>query len=100
MFITKILGEIGSYMMLMRKVFQRPVKRQVFRRQLFDEMEKLGLNSIGIVAIISVFMGAVVALQMAINLVAVSAQIPDRLCHPRIAHTRVQLHYSGVDTGR
>ncbi len=68
MFITKILGEIGSYMMLMRKVFQRPVKRQVFRRQLFDEMEKLGLNSIGIVAIISVFMGAVVALQMAINL--------------------------------
>lgn len=68
MFVTKILGEIGSYMMLMRKVFQRPVKRQVFRRQLFDEMEKLGLNSIGIVAIISVFMGAVVALQMAINL--------------------------------
>lgn len=33
-----------------------------------DETEKLGLNSIGIVAIISVFMGAVVALQMAINL--------------------------------
>ncbi len=68
MFITKILSEIGRYMMLMGKVFSRPVKGMVFRRQLLDEMEKLGLNSVGIVAIISVFMGAVVALQMAINL--------------------------------
>ena len=64
----KILAEIGRYMLLMKKVFQQPVKKSIFHRQLMDEMEKLGLNSIGIVAIISVFMGAVVALQMAINL--------------------------------
>ena len=31
-------------------------------------MASLGLNSIGIVAIISVFMGAVIAIQMALNL--------------------------------
>ncbi len=64
----RILAELGRYFMLMRKVFERPVKRRVFMRQMVDEMENLGLNSIGIVAVISVFMGAVVALQMAINL--------------------------------
>lgn len=31
-------------------------------------MASLGLNSIGIVAIISVFMGAVITIQMALNL--------------------------------
>lgn len=35
------------------------------------EMEALGFNSIGIAAVISIFMGAVVTLQMAINLEAV-----------------------------
>lgn len=68
MIITNILTELGSYILLMQKTFQRPAKWSIFRRQLMDETEKLGLNSIGIVAIISVFMGAVVALQMAINL--------------------------------
>ncbi len=62
------LSEFGSYILLMFKVFTKVVKRKVFTRQLFDEIEKLGLNSIGIVATISVFMGAVVALQMMINL--------------------------------
>ena len=64
----KILEELGRYFILMRKVFERPVKRRIFMRQMMDEMENLGLNSIGIVAVISVFMGAVVALLMAINL--------------------------------
>lgn len=64
----KILSEIGAYFILMLKVFRRPAKKKVFMRQLLDEVDKLGLNSIGIVAIISVFMGMVVALQMAINL--------------------------------
>lgn len=62
------LSELGSYLLLMRKVFTKATRRKVFVRQTFDEIEKLGLNSIGIVAIISVFMGAVVALQMIINL--------------------------------
>lgn len=65
---NKILTDIGQYIILMGKVFQRPAKRSIFRRLLFDEMERLGLNSVGIVAVISVFMGAVVTLQMLINL--------------------------------
>ena len=52
----------------MTKVFSRPEKIKIYRKRILFEMEALGFNSIGIAAIISVFMGAVVTLQMSINL--------------------------------
>lgn len=64
----KFLELLGRYFILMGRVFSRPERRRVFGRSLLFEIEKLGLNSIGITAIISVFMGAVVTLQMCINL--------------------------------
>lgn len=64
----KLLDLLGQYFILMGKVFSKPEKRRIFGRRLMFEMEALGLNSIGITAIISVFMGAVVTLQMCINL--------------------------------
>jgi phospholipid/cholesterol/gamma-HCH transport system permease protein len=65
---VNIFEPIGSYFLLMRKVFTRPQKAWIFRKQLFDEFQHLGLESLGIVAIISVFMGAVVAIQTAYNI--------------------------------
>ena len=59
---------IGRYFMLMSKTFSRPEKFSIYRKRVMVEMASLGLNSIGIVAIISVFMGAVIAIQMALNL--------------------------------
>lgn len=59
---------IGQYIILMSKVFSRPEKGSIYRKRIVAEMEALGINSIGIVLIISVFMGAVITLQMAINL--------------------------------
>lgn len=64
----KQFEQTGQYLMLMSKVFSRPEKWYIYRRRIIAEMESLGLNSIGIVAIISIFMGAVVAIQMALNL--------------------------------
>lgn len=64
----KLLALLGRYFMLMAKVFSRPEKRVIFGRRLLFEMDALGVNSIGITAIISIFMGAVVTLQMCINL--------------------------------
>lgn len=52
---------------MMAKVFSRPEKTRVYFRQTMNELVLLGLNSVGIVAIISVFLGAVVALQTAYN---------------------------------
>ncbi len=66
--IRKFLAEIGNYIVLMGKVFSRPEKARIYWRRMWMEMEAIGLNSIVITAIISIFMGAVVTLQMAINL--------------------------------
>ncbi|MDP4280716.1 MAG: ABC transporter permease [Bacteroidota bacterium] len=52
----------------MRRVFTRPQKGFVFRKRLFDEFQYLGVESLGIVAFISIFMGAVVAIQTAYNI--------------------------------
>ncbi len=64
----KFLFHFGRYLSLLRQAFQRPEKQSIYIRQILVEMENLGLASVGIVAIISVFMGAVVAIQMAFNI--------------------------------
>lgn len=56
---------IGRYWLLLKRVFSKPEKYSIYKRQLFIEMESLGLRSLGIVAIISVFMGAVITIQSA-----------------------------------
>lgn len=64
----KWLENIGRYTLLMQKVFSRPEKMRIYRERIMYEMEALGLNSIGLTAIISIFIGAAVTLQMAITL--------------------------------
>jgi len=64
----KFLTSVGEYVLLMRRVLARPQKRVIFWNQLLNEIQHLGLESMGIVAIISVFMGAVVAIQTAYNI--------------------------------
>jgi len=64
----KFLFHFGRYLGLLRLAFQRPQKQSIYFRQILVEMDKLGLASVGIVAIISVFMGAVLAIQMAFNI--------------------------------
>jgi len=60
--------QIGRYFIFLRRVFSKPEKFKIFINQFFKEVEKLGINSLGIVLIISVFMGAVITLQTAYNL--------------------------------
>jgi phospholipid/cholesterol/gamma-HCH transport system permease protein len=59
---------IGRYLLFLKKVFKRPQKTNIFIGNIFFEIEKLGINSIIIVFIISVFMGAVITLQTAYNI--------------------------------
>jgi len=65
---VKLFDLIGRYVLLMSRVFSRPQKAKIFRRLLFDEFQHLGIESLGIVAFISMFMGAVVAIQTAYNI--------------------------------
>lgn len=63
----RIFREIGEYAMLMRKVLARPQKRSIFMKRTLMEMDAIGLQTIGIVLLLSLFMGAAVVIQMANN---------------------------------
>jgi len=65
---VRIFGLIGEYFLLLKKVFSKPEKGKIYLKQTIKEMDKLGVQSIGIVTIISVFMGAVITLQTAYNM--------------------------------
>ena len=64
----KFLAPIGEYFILMGRVISRPEKGKIYYKQVINEIESLGIQSIGIVIIISIFMGAVVTLQTRYNL--------------------------------
>ena len=59
----KTLYHIGKYFILLAKVFKKPDNYKLYRRQILHEMVSLGLGSLGLIAIISLFMGAVVTIQ-------------------------------------
>jgi phospholipid/cholesterol/gamma-HCH transport system permease protein len=65
-----VIYHIGQYFLLMARVFKKPEKNSVYFHQLVLEIEKLGIQSVGIVAIISVFMGGIITLQLTYNMVS------------------------------
>jgi len=58
---------IGRFVILMGRVFAPPEKKRMYYRQTLKEIEFLGINSMGIIAIISVFIGAVITIQTSYN---------------------------------
>lgn len=64
----KFLEQLGKYYLLMYRVFSRPEDTKLYFKQTIKEIDKLGVNSLWIVLIISVFMGAVITLQTAYNI--------------------------------
>ena len=72
-----LLYHIGNYFLFLRRVFSKPEKPRMFFKLFIREVEMLGINSLGIVIIISIFMGAVITLQTAYNIQ--SPLIPDYL---------------------
>jgi len=65
---AKLLKHLGLYFIMMMKVISIPEKWSAFRKQLILEIEQVGLNSLGIVFIISFFVGGVVSIQTALNM--------------------------------
>src|SRR5690554_5968381 len=63
-----LLYNVGEYFLLMSRVFKKPSKISLYRKQIVHEMDSLGLGSLGIITIISIFMGAVITLQTASNI--------------------------------
>lgn len=68
MVITDSLATLGKYCLFIKRVFSIPDKWHVFFRRTIAEISKLGVDSIPLVIIISLFIGAVITIQMQLNI--------------------------------
>jgi phospholipid/cholesterol/gamma-HCH transport system permease protein len=60
----------GRYILLLRLSFRRPEKFSVYWVEVMREMVSVGIGSLGIIMIISVFIGAAVTIQTAFQLIS------------------------------
>lgn len=65
-----IFHPLGKYILLLKAVFRRPEKWNIYRKEIIKEMTSIGVGSIGIISIISVFLGMVTTVQTAFQLVS------------------------------
>ncbi|PCJ89831.1 MAG: ABC transporter permease [Flavobacteriales bacterium] len=63
-----MLFHIGRYFIMLSKIFSKPEKHSIYWRKTMREVMVLGIDSLPIIAIISIFMGAVVTIQTATNI--------------------------------
>lgn len=60
----------GEYLILLKKVFKKPEKWSIYRREILHEMNEIGVGSLSLIVIISSFIGAVMTMQIAFQLVS------------------------------
>ena len=64
----RLLETFGRYLLLMGRTFSAPERFRMFWKQYIKEMAQLGVDSVGIVLLISFFIGAVICIQMKLNI--------------------------------
>jgi phospholipid/cholesterol/gamma-HCH transport system permease protein len=65
-----IFSELGRYILMIKGMFTKPENFKVYWKEFMHQCSDIGIGSLGIVIIISVFMGAVSTLQTAYQLVS------------------------------
>jgi phospholipid/cholesterol/gamma-HCH transport system permease protein len=68
MMLIHYFSQIGKYFLMWKEIFRKQTKWSVMRGLIFKEIDDLIIDSLGIVAFISFFVGGVVAIQTALNL--------------------------------
>ncbi|MBD5209772.1 MAG: ABC transporter permease [Bacteroidales bacterium] len=68
MVLTNSIATFGRYCMFMHRVFSIPDKWRMFFKRTIAEISKLGVDSIPLVVIVSIFIGAVITIQMQYNI--------------------------------
>lgn len=68
MLIANSLATFGRYCLFIKRAFSLPDRWGVSARRTIDEVMKLGVASIPLVLVISIFIGAVIAIQMQLNI--------------------------------
>ena len=68
MMLIRYLSQIGKYFIMLKEVFNKPTRWSVMKQLILKEVDDLIIDSLGIVAFISFFVGGVVSIQTALNL--------------------------------
>ena len=63
-------NEVGKYLLMIKGMFSKPENWRMYWKEFMHQCSDIGIGSLGIVAIISIFMGAVSAVQTAYQLVS------------------------------
>ncbi|CAN5473384.1 ABC transporter permease [soil metagenome] len=66
----KFFNHFGKYILMLKGMFSRPENAKLYWKEFMHQCSDIGVGSLGIVSIISVFMGAVSAVQTAYQLVS------------------------------
>src|SRR5262245_28202571 len=65
-----IFRDIGQYLLMIKGMFSRPENAKMYWKEFIHQCSEIGIGSLGIVVIISVFIGAVSTVQTAYQLVS------------------------------
>ena len=66
----KLLSHIGRYLQMLGGMFAKPENMRVYGKEFFHQCNEIGIGSMWIVIIISLFLGAVTTVQTAYQLVS------------------------------
>src|SRR5438045_1101624 len=65
-----IFSEIGGYLLMIKGMFSKPENMKMYWKEFIHQCSDIGIGSLGIVVVISIFMGAVCTVQTAYQLVS------------------------------
>src|SRR3954462_3176227 len=65
-----IFSEIGRYLLMIKGMFAKPENMKMYWKEFIHQCSDIGIGSLGIVVVISIFMGAVSTVQTAYQLVS------------------------------
>lgn len=98
----KLLDNVGKYFLMLGGMFTRPENWRMYWKEFMHQCSEIGIGSLGIVAIISIFIGAVSTIQTAYQLtsplipVSTIAQIGRDTVILEFAPTLVSIVLAGV----
>src|SRR3546814_5163562 len=96
----------GKYLLLIKSVFKKPEKWRIYWNGILLEMDSIGVGSLTLVGIISTFIGAVMTMQIAFQLVsdlipnAIIGQINRDSSILELSPTITDLVLAGKEIGR
>lgn len=64
----KHLHNIGLYFIMLKKMIYKPTKWSVMKQLILNDIEDLVINSLGIIAFVSFFIGGVLSIQTSLNM--------------------------------